>query len=108
MLLTLDNELADLVTDLKWADWHETHILAVVLDGNSDVISARVVEKEEDIELLYRLEGVRADHWSISDLFADLLIGIAHGFSMARPTGSHRYVLAILAAIQRHVVEQEE
>jgi hypothetical protein len=106
MILTLDNELADLVTDLKWADWTVMHTIAVVLDAESAVISTQVVT-DDDVELLYRLDGVRGDHWSIGDLFMDLLCGVAYGFSMTRPTGSHRYVLAMLAAIRRHVGDQD-
>jgi hypothetical protein len=102
MLLTLDNDLAQLVTDLKWEDAAYCYTIAVVIDAERTVLSAAVVE-EPEIELLHRLDGVRADHWSIADLFMDLLCGVAYGFSMAQPTGSHRYVLAMLATIRRHV-----
>ena len=83
-------------------EWTATYTLAVVLDAEGDVLSARVVDYAEDIELLYRLNGVRADHWSIGDLFMDLLCGVAYGFPMTRPAGSHRYVLALLEAIRKH------
>lgn len=102
MLLTLDDELAQLITDLKWQDWAEQYTIAVCLDAESEVNCARVVEEEDDIELLCRLDGVRADHWSIGELFTDMLCAVAYGFSMTRPTGSHRYVLAMLAAIRQH------
>ena len=102
MILTLDDELASLVTDLKWQDWAEQFTIAVCLDAESEVYSARVVEEAEDIELLCRLDGVRADHWSINDLCVDLLCSVAYGFAMSRPNGSHRYVLSMLEAIRRH------
>jgi len=101
MILTLDNDLAQLVTDLKWMDWTEQFTIAVVLDAKSE--GARVVEEEEDFEILNRLKDVRADHWSIGELFTDLLCSVAYGFPMTKPTGSHRYVLDMLEAIRMHV-----
>jgi hypothetical protein len=106
MLLTLDNELAQLVTDLKWEDTSVCHTILVVADDQHVVLSAAVLEADE-VELLPWLEGVRADHWSIADLFMELLCGVAYGFSMARPTGNHVYVLAMLEAIRRAVIAQE-
>ncbi|MHB9134720.1 MAG: hypothetical protein ACYDBB_26915 [Armatimonadota bacterium] len=104
MLLTLDDEFAGLVTDLQWADWIVMHTIAVTLTEDSEVLSAQVVSHEDDVALLYRLNGIRADHWSINELFMDLLCGVAYGFPMTRPTGSHRYTLAMLQAIR----QQEE
>jgi len=34
MLLTLDNELSDLATDLKWADWSTHYTFADKLDSD--------------------------------------------------------------------------
>lgn len=106
MLLELDKELADLVTDLKWCDWTATYTIAVVLNAESAVISAAAVI-EEDAELVYRLEGVRTDHWSVNDLFMDLLCSVAYGMSMTRPNGSYRYVVAMLAAIRRYELDHD-
>lgn len=102
MILTLDDELAQLVTDLKWADWTTSYTLALVIDADGEVCSACVLTEEEDVDLFSRLEGIRADYWSIGELYMDLLCSVAYGFPMTRPTGSHRYVLALLEAIRRH------
>lgn len=102
MILTLDDEMAHLVTDLKWADWTTMHTITVVLNENREVISAQVVADEDDAELLDRLDGVQIDHWSIGELYMDLLCSVAYGFTMTRPTDSHRYVLAMLDAIRNN------
>lgn len=100
MNITLDTDMIQLITDLKWFDWSEQYTIAVTLDDEGAVLCACVVEHDEDIELLYRLSGIRADFWSIGDLFMDLLCSVAYGFPMSRPTGSHQYVLAMLEAIR--------
>lgn len=107
MLLTLDDELARLVNNLKYADWTAPYTIAVSLDGEGEVISAYVIAHGDNLDFHYRLHSIRADHWSVGDLFMDLLCSVAYGFSMTQPTGSHRYVLAMLEAIRQHVVDQE-
>lgn len=101
MIISLDNEMANLVTELKWLDWTASYTIAVTLNESSEMLCARVIE-QDDIDLLYRLEDVRADHWSINDLFTDLLCGVAYGIGMEAPTSSHQYILAILKAITIH------
>jgi len=72
------------------------------------VQSARVLVDEEDILLLNQLQGVRADYWSIGELLMDLLISVAYGFPMSRPTGSHRYVSELLETIRQHEDDLDE
>ncbi|OPZ86755.1 MAG: hypothetical protein BWY76_00805 [bacterium ADurb.Bin429] len=101
-MLTLDNELAQLVTDLKWEDTSVCFTILVVADDPHVVLSAEVLEADE-VDLLPHLEGVRIDYWSIADLFLELLCGVASNFSMTRPTGNHIYILSMLTAIRRHL-----
>ncbi|OPZ83646.1 MAG: hypothetical protein BWY76_02177 [bacterium ADurb.Bin429] len=105
MLLTLDTELAQLVSDLKWEDTGYCFTILVVADDQHVVLAAEVLEDAE-VDLLPRLDGVHADHWSVGDLFMELLAGVASGFSMMRERGNHCYVLAMLEAIRRHVEHQ--
>ncbi|HOF87195.1 MAG TPA: hypothetical protein PLZ36_03685 [Armatimonadota bacterium] len=102
MLLTLDAELAHLVTDLKWEDTSVCHTILVVADDQHVALAAEVLEADE-VDLLPLLEGVRADHWSIADLFLELLCGVAGGFSMTRERGNHCYLISMLTAIRRHL-----
>jgi len=101
MLLTLDSEMAELVTALKWADWTALYTFAVQRDDADAVRYARVI-RDTDVEIMQAQPSMRIDHWTIADLMAELLISVAYGFRMSRPTDRHRYTCTLLEAIREY------
>lgn len=107
MILTLDNELACLVTDLKWADWTAQYILAIHRDETAGTIFCAHVVTDAEAKTVQLAPQVRLDYWSIGDLFMDLLCSVAYGFPMSHPTDSHRYVFMLLHAIRTYEAHPE-
>jgi hypothetical protein len=101
MMLTLDTDMAQLVTALKWATWDQPYSIAIQRNAD-DTRRYALVAADELLEKLCQLPGITINVWSIADLIADLVISVAHGFSMGEPNGSQRYVLALLEAIRKH------
>ena len=100
-MLTLDDEMAELVTVLKWADWTALYIVAVQRDDAGTVRHARVIG-EMEVEIIQAQPSMRVDYWTIADLMAELLVSVATGCRMSRPTENHRYVCTLLEAILEH------
>ncbi len=105
MQISLDEEMRQLVNDLKYGDWHETYNCAILRDAQGNKQAVLVVSGYLYEEMQKRKE-IHFDYWTISDLFTDPLCSIAHGFPM--DTASNRYVLAMLAAIRKHVADKDQ
>jgi len=101
MIITLDDEMTELVNALKWADWNQTFTIAIQRNANRTRGYALVVGDELE-EAFTSVSFIVFNHWSIADLIIDLVISVAGGFRMSPGNTSQQYVLALLEAIRKH------
>lgn len=99
MQITLDDELCALINGLRLLDWHETYACAIKKGDNSQVNAVLAVSGSLR-KHFQEVAAIQIDYWSISDLLAQLLSFLAHGFSV--DSSSNRYIIALLTAIKLH------